>query len=930
MTRIINRNPPERATRRLERVYSDFWGPYRVPNNQGTKYFVSFTDEATGYSDVYLGARSELEKLFRMFKNRAEIETGERIRTLRCDNALEYEKLARTILPEGIVVEFTTAYTPEQNGVAERLNRTLMQMVSAMQMWSGLPRSFWGDAVLSANYLKNRLPSKRFDMKTPYEMWHQKKPEVGHIRTYGCLVHVHVPSETRAKMDKVSHQGILVGFRSSRQYKVHNPDTKTVGVHTSVKFFEDWPGGPLLNAPVEPGEWELDVADSDYEPDEEQGVPTHKLTNPETALEFQGTSNLENDDAIVLGDNVPGESIEGAENPSLNEGDIPGNRETPGNQEEGNETSETEIRAPEFEGLPTTGRTSPEPAQNSKRGQKATLPPKNQQLVSAASSRSRRTKKPYDSKAFDKSKAPMAIVYIARLPEPATYKEAMTGPNRREWRGATEEELEALRWKRTFIIVPRPKNRELITSKWVFKIKYTSAAVIERFKARLCARGFSQKYGIDYEETFAPTLRFESLRMLMAITALLNLEAHQMDVSNAYLEGELEEEIYMEIPEGMDVPNGKNKALLLQKGLYGLKQSGRIWSRKFRRYLRSIGFEPISADNCVFINLQAGVIISVYVDDLLIFAAKISRINAVKAQLKREYKMKDLGEVDHILGMRVRRNRKSRNLTLDQSVYINNFISKYGMENAHPVSTPIDGYAALTAATPTEPRTDQLEYQKRIGSLMYAMTSTRPDIAFAIGKLSQFSHDPGVKHRVALDRVIRYLKGTASLGLVYGPSPKGNTPIGYADAAYADSSENRKSTHGMTLLLANSACIWTSKKQRTVSTSTTEAEYVSQCQASKQLVWAGRWLQQLGIRERGAIELRCDNQGAIALVRNPENHSRTKHIDVQYHYIREVVEDGLIQISYVPTNEMAADILTKPLTKAAFERGRALLGMKET
>ena len=155
MTRIVNRNPPNKATRRLERVYSDFWGPYRIPNNQGSRYFVSFVDEFSGYSDIYFGARSELERLFRMYKNRVEIETGEQIRTLRCDNAAEYEKLARTILPEGIVVEFTTAYTPEQNGVTEQLNRTLMQMVSAMQMWSGLPRSFWGDAVQTANYLKN-------------------------------------------------------------------------------------------------------------------------------------------------------------------------------------------------------------------------------------------------------------------------------------------------------------------------------------------------------------------------------------------------------------------------------------------------------------------------------------------------------------------------------------------------------------------------------------------------------------------------------------------------------------------------------------------------------------------------------------------------------------------------------------------------------
>ena len=891
MTRIVNRNPPNKATKQLERVYSDFWGPYRVPNNQGSKYFVSFIDEFSGYSEIYLGARSELERLFRMYKNRIEIETGKRIRTLRCDNAAEYEKLARTILPEGIVVEFTTAYTPEQNGVAEQLNRTLMQMVSAMQMWSGLPRSFWGDAVLTANYLKNRLPSKRQGMKTPYEMWCQKKPEIGHIRTYGCLVHVHIPSETRAKMDKVSHQGILVGFQSSRQYKVYNPDTKTVGVHTSVKFFEDWPGGPLLNTPAEPGEWEIDTADSDYEPDQDSDNDVDNLDNSTDDNSKKESANVE-----------PASTDQHNQSP---------NDDFLGNQQE-----------PPIEEVIDTP-----PPKHSR------VPPKqNQHLITATSSRPKRTKRPYDPKAFDKSKAPIAIVYVAQLPEPATYQEAMTGPNRREWRGAVGEELEALWRKRTFTIVQKPKNRELISPKWVFKIKYTSAAVIERFKARLCARGFSQKYGIDYEETFAPTLRFESLRMLMAMTALLDLEAHQMDISNAYLEGELDVKIYMEIPEGIDVPDPENKALLLQKGLYGLKQSGRIWNRKFRRYLARIGFVPIPADTCVFINSQSGVIISVYVDDLLIFSSKISCINAVKKQLKQEYKVRDLGEVDQILGVRVQRNRQTRTLTLDQAVYIENFLSKCGMENSRSVSTPIDGYEALTAAIPGEPRTDQLEYQKRIGYLMYAMTHTRLDITFAVAKLSQFCHDPSVRHRVALDRVLRYLNWTTKLGIIFSGA-EGKyipDPLGYADAAYADSSDDRKSTHGMALLLTGSACIWTSTKQRTVSTSTTEAEYVAQCQASKQLVWASRWLQQLGFREGGPIELRCDNQGAIALVKNPENHSRTKHIDVQYHYIREVVEDGLVQISYVPTSEMAADILTKPLTKVAFERCRTLLGMGET
>lgn len=244
----------------------------------------------------------------------------------------------------------------------------------------------------------------------------------------------------------------------------------------------------------------------------------------------------------------------------------------------------------------------------------------------------------------------------------------------------------------------------------------------------------------------------------------------------------------------MNVPNAHTKALLLLKGLYGLKQSGRIWNRKFTTYLKSIGFHPIVSDSCVFRNPQTSVMIALYVDDLLIFSKKKESITEVKKLLRKEFSMKDLGPVDYILGMRVIRDREQRTLTLDQSLYINKFFSEYGMENSHPLATPVDGYDALTEACPSDERTDQLAYQQRIGSLMYAMTTTRPDIAFAVGKLSQFSHDPCVKHRVALDRVLRYLRGTSDLGLAldnrddHDPKDKrdGHDPTGYGDAAYAN------------------------------------------------------------------------------------------------------------------------------------------------
>ena len=297
-------------------------------------------------------------------------------------------------------------------------------------------------------------------------------------------------------------------------------------------------------------------------------------------------------------------------------------------------------------------------------------------------------------------------------------------------------------------MVELPRGRQPITSKWVFKVKYTPSGLLERYKARLVARGFSQQYGIDYEETFAPTLRFDSLRMLLAIAAYEDWHIHQMDVVSAYLAGELEEEIYMEPPEGLpyDQSNLKRIVCRLVKGLYGLKQSGRVWNTTFQTTLTSLGFARLSGDNSVFLNENSGVIIALYVDDLLIFSKEMKPLLNLKTELQKAYNMKDLGEADVCLGIQIRRDRKARTLTIDQRTYFNKVLAEFSMDNSKPVATPIDSYKYIKPALDGEPMTDQLEYQKAVGSLMYAMTATGPDLAFAIGKFSQFCHAPSVRN----------------------------------------------------------------------------------------------------------------------------------------------------------------------------------------
>jgi hypothetical protein len=510
-----------------------------------------------------------------------------------------------------------------------------------------------------------------------------------------------------------------------------------------------------------------------------------------------------------------------------------------------------------------------------------------------------------------------AFLSSTKLPE--SYSQAIKSPEAPHWQKAMEEEYQSLEQNQTWNLVPLPANKNLIKGRWVYAYKYNDQGDIIKHKARWVAKGFEQQYGQDYEQTFAAVIKPMSYKLLFAVAAVNNWEIEQMDVKTAFLHGKLEEEVFLEQPHGYQKGTTVCK---LNKALYGLKQSPRVWYNTLKEFLCQIGFKVSTSDQAMF--FQTDIIITAYVDDLLLFGKHMSLINTVKSQLKKRFEMKDIGPACYFLGMQIVRDRKLHTIKLSQSSYLTKALEHFAMQDCKPVQVPLAPGKILEKSTSTSPPDATRKYQSIIGTLMYAMTGTRPDLAFAVSKLSQFASNPNTEHWTSLKRILRYVQGTLQVGLLYQGDQLDCR--GYTDSDWAGDQTSRKSTGGYVFTMAGAPISWCSKRQNTIALSSCEAEYMAMTQAAKEAIWLLRLVHEIGLPQT-QITLYCDNQGAIALAHNPEHHVRTKHIDIAHHYIRDVVKNNIIKLVYIATEEQVADGLTKALCKEKFQRFKTLMGL---
>ena len=495
--------------------------------------------------------------------------------------------------------------------------------------------------------------------------------------------------------------------------------------------------------------------------------------------------------------------------------------------------------------------------------------------------------------------------YISKI-EPKNIKEALTDDF---WISAMQDELNQFVRNDVWDLVPRPENANVVGTKWIFRNKSDEKGIVIRNKARLVAQGYSQVEGVDFDETFAPVARLESIRLLLCIACALKFKLHQMDVKTAFLNGYLQEEVFVEQPKGFEDPHNLTHVYKLKKALYGLKQAPRAWYDRLTQYLISKNYVRGTIDKTLFVKRDEGNIFvaQIYVDDIIFGSTCELKVKEFIDIMSSEFEMSMVGELNYFLGLQVKQ--KDDGMFITQAKYAKNLVKKFGLENAKIYNTPMSTTVKISKDD-SGISVDSKLYRSMIGSLLY-LTASRPDLCYSVGVCARFQSDPKESHLQAVKRIIRYVNGTLDYGLWYSMDTTTDL-VGYSDADWAGTIDDRKSTSGGCFYLGNNLVSWFSKKQNSISLSTAEAEYIAAGSASTQLLWMKQMLEDYGIKQ-GMLTLYCDNTSAINISKNPVQHSMTKHIQIRYHFIRELVEDKTLNLEYISTENQLADIMTKTL-----------------
>lgn len=859
-----------------------------------------------------------------------------KIRCLRTDMASYYtsDMITSALASKGIIHQYSAPYFPEQNGHAERANRTLIEATRTVLNQSSLQPRLWGEVMKSVAHVYNATTHSALNKSTPHESLFGEKPTINLLHPIGSVC-FYIEQNTPKFLPKAI-QGILIGYNAfSKAYRIWNETDEKILTSYNVKFdkFEE-PTVTNSSEPTSQTELYHNSAKSDDLPETSNTAPTHH--------ELYGSESFETPAISPLSP---------TENES-NESDPPADPTT-----QTSPVSFPEPTEPTRQSLPRLAKQRA--IDHLINNRRAAFVAHNTDYLSALendtllnffnhclhvlSNQDESLETAFDQNRynittsdFDKisqHNIESYALHVAQelLNDSPTLSEAVNGPNSSEWLAAIQTELTTLWDAETFEVVPKssvPSGQRIISAKLHLRVKSDPVRESVQFKARLVVRGFCQVAGIDYKEIYSPVANFKSILMLLTLGASQDLEIHQMDFNAAFLNATIKEDVYVEPVGTYDSRVPPNHVYKLKKTLYGLKQSPREWWLLLEKSLRNVGWIPTLTDNCVFFRSTNGPTeyLAVYVDDVIIMSPSAALVSKAKSELAEMFKSKDLGKLSYILGVKVTRDRQSKTISLDQSALISKYCSRFGITNA--ASTP--GYwkdipPALLSSAPTFTTTDM---QVRLGALLHLSTRTRPDISYEVNRLSRYVSKPTQKSSCELLRIFEYLLHTTNNTLALDGKHDITNITTFTDANWGGKNQGQqtdgKSTSGTITLIGTSPVCWSSRKQNCVSMSTMESELIALSSGCQDSLWARNLLRELIPGKTLSVKILCDNLPTVLQTQNLSNKPIVRHIDLRYHFARDLVDKGIISVDFVPGKQNPADLFTKSLGPSTLASTTAL------
>ena len=951
--KLVSRVTPERADKPWEKTHIDLIKA-NPGYNDSSQVLHFYCDATRSHRVIDLKYHKDdplnnVREAIYQFLAWVHTQFGYNVKVLQTDQESALGKEFRdTIQINGLEWHTSAAYMHEQNGRAERSGRMLTETSRTMHVDSNIPKDLWPATYKCAAYLLNRTPTQGLNWKTPYEVVFErigkpgKRPYIGHLKIFGTRVYEMIPTELIKKKDKMAARaliGYLVGYEGTNQFEIWNPREGTVTKRRDVTFDEEVrydPKNPyaedllvgavprlttVIEMPTQPALKEYEFNDTDSEEEEIQGQDS-------TTDSIHQDEEIETPESIQderLMDNTPSESY------------VPYMTPEP--------TPEPSKRAEQFEYSEATqnpAAVNPDERKRTKAPRDINANLTTDHIIQGPRKRVQKRDKNYVYQArlarVEEKDIFYAMITDAMThhdhtkihrdqlpPEPENMAQAMKHPLKEGWMDAATLEIGNLNKLKTFKKVEIPKGKQVIPVKWVFNYKFDSDGNLSKLKARLCVRGDLQIQSRD--DTYAATLAAKVFRACMSLTAIFNLDAQQYDVVNAFLNSELDEEIYVRMPDGF---TETGMCWMLLKALYGLRQSPKLWQQEFGSWLRSIGFKSVPENPCVFTSDYAIVIF--FVDDIIALNLPVNRhlVQNFEDALKEKYPTRIIGELKWFLGIRVVRDREARKLWLCQDSYIDKIISRFHLEDGKRPSTPmIPGYTLTPNVEKATPKAIH-QYQAKVGSVLYPTIITRPDCAYAASKLSEHLQNPSQQHIDAVDRLIKHLDGTKTLAIEFSIDYLDDSVIFATDAAFADN-RDRKSSEGYIMKMFGGVVDWKACKQRTVTTSTTEAELLSLSNGARETYWWMRFFDAIALNLEKDVEIWCDNQQTVGLLTkiDPELKTKMRHVDIHYHWLRQEVQGEKVRIRWKSTNHMPADGMTKSLSIQKHQEFIQMLGLRD-